>query len=388
MSTARSPIRVLFLISQLESGGAERQLLHLLRRIDCDRFQTRVLPTYSGGVFWDSFTKLPSTTIEALGGAETKMSHRLRRAIKLTREFRPNVIYSFEQGPNLLGLILSRLTGARLIWGVRNTPSASTSSTGRMKLYTILNRRLSRTPNRIVYNSERGRRMYEDLGFPKNRSLVIPNGFDEEAFFRDQAGRAHMRREWNVSDNEILVGLVGSFKPQKNHALFLQAAAEVRERVANVRFVLVGTEYPDHPFLGPYAAKCHEIADELRLGDQLIWGGEHTDMRSVYSAMDILALTSTNEGMPNVIAEAALCETLCVSTDVGDAAELLADSRMLAPSLELPSVVGCLETALNLSSEERMRLAHSGRQHILNRYSMKAMVTSTEGVLEKLAGVS
>jgi glycosyltransferase involved in cell wall biosynthesis len=172
--------------------------------------------------------------------------------------------------------------------------------------------------------------------------VVIHNGIDTEIFRRDEKARKRIRSEWEVRDEETLIGHVGRLDPMKDHPTFFRAAALLSHDRADIRIVCVGEgtcEYRD---------QLHSFAKKVGLGNRIIWAGSRQDMPGVYSALDIAVSSSSwGEGFPNVIAEAMACEVPCVATDVGDSALIVGDLGVVVkagdPFLLAQGICGVLE---------------------------------------------
>ncbi|MEK7727024.1 MAG: glycosyltransferase, partial [candidate division KSB1 bacterium] len=108
--------------------------------------------------------------------------------------------------------------------------------------------------------------------------------------------RQRVRREWQVRDDEVLIGLVARLDPMKDHSTFLHAAAILARERRSVRFICIGD--------GPqeYLRALQALASELQLQACLIWSNGREDMPAVYNALDLLASSSAyGEGFSNVI---------------------------------------------------------------------------------------
>src|SRR5438045_789375 len=176
---------------------------------------------------------------------------------------------------------------------------------------------------------------------------VIPLGLDTRAFDDAQARRATLRREWGARDEDLLVGIVGRLTEIKNHRLFLEAAALLKKSRAHeasaegdsrgagdaahagggvvsgggargegrVRFVVIGD--------GHLREELETQAAALGLGDDVEFTGLRDDPENFYPALDVVALTSLNEGTPLTLIEAMANSRAVVATAVGGVVDLL-----------------------------------------------------------------
>ena len=147
---------------------------------------------------------------------------------------------------------------------------------------------------------------------------IVPLGID-----LDEITRTHgdLRREIGAGENEIVIGSVGRLCEVKNHKLLLEAAAAVlRDRDPNsprIRFVIVGD--------GELRGQLEEQARRLRLEDSVVFAGFREDAAGIYSDLDLVVLTSTNEGTPLTLVEAMAAGRPVVATEVGGVVDLLGE---------------------------------------------------------------
>jgi glycosyltransferase involved in cell wall biosynthesis len=130
-------------------------------------------------------------------------------------------------------------------------------------------------------------------------------------------GTDGVRAELGIPEDAPVVGSVANFKAAKDHATLLRAAAQVRQAVPSVRFVLVGQ--------GPLEAETRRLAGELGLDGTVVFAGFRTDATRLMAAFDAFALSSTYEGLPIALIEAMATGCPAVATRVGGTPEVVAD---------------------------------------------------------------
>lgn len=175
--------------------------------------------------------------------------------------------------------------------------------------------------DRVVVLSEQQRReINEEFGVGNaDQFAVIPLGIDLDVFARwEERGQA-FRDEFGLGADEILVGIVGRLTEVKNHELFLRAAALFKTRLSgsgkSVRFLIIGD--------GGLRNALEQQAESLGLSADVIFTGSRRDLDEVYPALDIVALTSRNEGTPLTLIEAMANARPLISTAVGGVVDLL-----------------------------------------------------------------
>lgn len=337
----RAPLDVLFLLRSLGVGGTERQVVTLAAGLTERGCRVAVATFYPGGVLAADLAAAGVAHLSLGKAGRWDVAGFLARLLRLVRARRPDVVYGMLPVPNLAVLTLHALRRRpRLVWGVRATEMNLSAYDRLTRLAYGLEARLGRLADRIVVNAEAGRRHAIEAGLPAERLTVVANGIDTERFAPDAAARDRLRAEWGVTGDAPLLGLVARLDPIKDHATFLAAAAMLADRQPAARFVCVGAGE------AAYAARVRGRAADLGLGDRVIWADERDDMPSVYSALDLLVLTSKGEGFPNVLAEAMACGVPCVSTDVGDAALIVGETGRVVPVGDTEALAAACEAML------------------------------------------
>jgi glycosyltransferase involved in cell wall biosynthesis len=196
---------------------------------------------------------------------------------------------------------------------------------GRLKtgFFLAIEKALARlvTDRIVVISSQQYREIHETFGVGRaGQFAVIPLGLDLGAY-DGWAGRRHvLREELGAAADELLVGIVGRLTEIKNHSLFLRIAALFNEKHAaalkrRVRFLVIGNGH----LLGP----LEEEAKALRLQGSVLFLGNRGDPENFYPALDVVALTSRNEGTPLTLIEAMANARAVISTNVGGVVDLL-----------------------------------------------------------------
>lgn len=374
--------RVLFVTRSLERGGAERQLIVLASELRRKGWDVAIACFYSGGAFQAEVERAGVRLINLKKRGRWEVLAFLWRLLRTYRTFRPDIVHGYMPVANMLAL-LARVVchDVCVVWGVR----ASYLDFGHYDWLTRLTFRtsckLARYADGIIANSRAGADYHIAQGYPAVRITVIPNGIDTGRFRFDSAGRARLRNEWRVADDEILVGVVGRLDPMKDHETFLQAAAILARGDNFWRFVCVGNGSAG------ISASLRQRSHELGLSTRLIWAGAHDDMRAVYSALDIASSSSSfGEGFPNAVAEAMACERPCVVTEVGDCARVVGDCGVVVPPRDPQMLAKAIERywAHECQATGGSRVGVRARARVLQLFGMDNLVASTAGVLRAL----
>ena len=195
------------------------------------------------------------------------------------------------------------------------------------RIFVLIEKALARLiTDRIVVISEQQRReINEEFGVGRARQFsVIPLGLDLSVFANWLRRGRSFRDELGLTADDLLVGIVGRLTAIKNHELFLHAAAQFKNDLAaasqkspngRVRFLIIGD--------GSLRGALEQQARALGLEEDVIFTGSRRDLENVYPALDIVALTSRNEGTPLTLIEAMANARPVISTAVGGVVDLL-----------------------------------------------------------------
>ena len=188
--------------------------------------------------------------------------------------------------------------------------------------------------------------------------------------------RGELRAELGVGDAP-LIGIVARLVPIKAHEVFLAAAAEVRRQVPGARFLIVGD--------GELRQALEQQTAALGLTDAVRFLGWRADIDRLYADIDVVALTSRNEGSPVALIEAMASGVPVVSTEVGGVADVVQHgvSGLLAP---MDDAAGIARHILTLLADPAMRhtMGQHGRARVAATYDAGRLVTDIETLYEDL----
>ncbi|MCC6139076.1 MAG: glycosyltransferase [Nitrospira sp.] len=359
-------IRIVHVISGLETGGAERMLAKLVGAMDQARFSNVVISLTDSGRLGGAIES-SGVAVYCLGMKRGRLDVlALLRLIRLLRRLQPMVVQSWLYHADLLSVLAVKFFRLPvLVWNIR----CSDMDLGQYRPLTrwvqrVL-ARLSAAPGAVVVNSEAGKRQHERVGYRPRRWQVIPNGFDTQQFRPDSTMRSSLRKDWQIPEDAVIVGLVARVDPMKDHATFLCAAQQVAESRRNVYFLLVGK---DTETLVP-------VVDAKGLTDRVRALGYRSDVERLLPAVDMLCLSSAfGEGFPNVLGEAMACGIPCVSTDVGDARRIIGDTGLIVPARDPVSLAHAVNDLIDRGAAAREQLGRAARARIESEYSLARVV--------------
>ena len=224
---------------------------------------------------------------------------------------------------------------------------------------------------------------------PAHKIEVIPLGFDLDRFGQEQqAKRIAFRKKFMIAPDEIAIGIVGRIVPVKNHSLFVAAAADVLAKTTKkVRLVLIGDgdmrEQTEIEFRA--AGIDYAYFPEEQRPATAICTSWQTEMDEVFAGLDIVALTSHNEGTPVSLIEAQAAGRPVVSTNVGGVADVVEHGEC-GFVCEAGNVAAFAAPLLQLVEDEtlRHRFGASGRVAVADRFSYHRLVNDMSAYYQRL----
>ncbi|MDZ8184589.1 MAG: glycosyltransferase [Nostoc sp. ChiSLP02] len=369
--------KIVFLIRDLGYGGAQRQLITLVKNLDKDKFDITVIFFYADGFLQKDLEDNRIQTICLEKRERWDIFGFIWRLFAHLKRIQPDYLHGYLSESNLLTLFLKPfLPSTFIIWGIRDSNISLDSYDWLDRLIFELECLLSRFVDLIIVNSHAGHAYHLSHGFPANKMVVIPNGIDTERFQPNLATGLQVRTEWKIPKDTILIGLIGRLDPMKDHPTFLKAAALLCQEREDVRFVCVGTGSEN------YAQELYQLTNELGISEKVIWAGGRADMSAIYNALDITCSSSSyGEGFSNVIGEAMACGVPSVVTDVGDSAWIIGDTGgVVVPPSNPEALKTGIASLINFISSKDYSSKHI-RQRVISDFSVLNLSLKTQNAL-------
>jgi glycosyltransferase involved in cell wall biosynthesis len=357
-------------------------LLRLLSRMDPDAWNPMVVSLRDEGVVGEKL-EAAGVPVRALGMRERPADlGAIARLVRWLRETRPAIVQTWLYHADLFGGVAARWAGGfPVVWNIRQSnldPRRERRTTVWIgRLNALLSRRV---PTRIVCCSESARQAHANLGYDADRLVVIPNGFDTEAFRPDPSSRASVRLEIGLSPDSLLIGQVARFDPQKDHGNFVEAARLLGQSHPSVHFLLCGEGIDE---LNP---TLRQWLDRSGIRDRCHLLGARDDIPRILAALDIASLSSAGEGSPNVLGEAMACGVPCVATDVGECAAIIGDTGRVVPRRDPQALAAAWRELTEAGPDKRRRLGTKARTRIESRFALASMVAGYETLYQQVAG--
>ena len=380
-------VRVLRIIARLNVGGPARHVALLNAGMDPNRF-TSWLVTGTENPDEGSLRDYarargvePLVIPEILGQASLGLCDviALCKLVGVIRRIRPHVVHTHTAKAGFLGRLAARITRVPIVVHTYHGHVLSGYfSQRKTKLLTMMERGLARFSDRLVAVSDQVRDDLVSLGVaPSDHFSVVPLGLDLAPMFSAGSQRGALRTELGVASDVPLIGIVGRLFPIKNHALFLETAACLTTKHPDARFVVVGD--------GVLRSELEERAGRPDLDGHVFFTGWRFDLPAVYADLDVLVVSSRNEGTPVSAIEAMAAGCPVVATRVGGLPDLIDDGR--TGILVAPDDATALSEAIRgvLTDQKRKSsLCEAARAGVEQRFMVSRLVSDMQELYEEL----
>ena len=375
-------IKVAYFIGSLGYGGAETQLLELLKNLDRTRIEPfLVLLDCKGGaraanLVEDVFDlRVPQRNRKARSASDVTRAAAatLRLAAYLMRT-RPDVVHAILPEAHVIAAAAVALSRTGRLIGSRRSLASAYRRTASL---TLVDKLATRSSDFMVGNSEAVTRELSRMdGVPRERAVRIYNGIDIHRF---RPGNRAMRDQAGWDENNVVFGMVANFRSSKRHIDFISAAEIIAQGVPRARFALAGQD-------------CEGLVDSLK--DQIRSRGLEstftffpllTNPEALYPSLDVFLCTSETEGLSNVLLEAGSCGLPIVATNVGGNPEVVKDGfNGMIVEPKQPAQLAAAALQLVASRTLREEMGKRSRQWISSQFSIDSMVSAHMALYEGL----
>ncbi len=370
------PKRVLRLITRLNIGGPARQALLLARDLRAD-FPTLLAaghPPPEEGELSD-----PEVAVHRLPLVRPIRPAQDARALIAIRYlmagYRPELVHTHMAKAGAVGRFAARFTHRpRLVHTFHGHVLEGYFRSPAQRTFIEVERILARRTDALIAVSPEIRDSLLDLGIGKPAQYhVIPLGFDLDDLLAVRERSGSVRREMRIAPDTPLVGILGRLATVKEHRLLLEAAAIL----PGVHVAIFGD--------GELRHALNEQARALGIADRIHFMGWWSDVASALADLDLVALSSRNEGTPVSLIEAHACALAVVATDVGGVRAVVEDqvSGFVVPVGDRDALASRIDELLR-EPELRRKMGEAGRQRVAARFHKSRLLDDIRALYEDL----
>jgi glycosyltransferase involved in cell wall biosynthesis len=377
------PARIIRIISQLQISGPALQAVLLTAHLQ-ERGYNGLLVSGSSDPDPDSMIhtaqeyNVQLCILPELQRSYNPLQHLIAfwKLYRLLRDEQPDIVHTHNMGAGFPGRIAARLAGVPVVvHTLHEYPFRGYYDRLRTVLFIYMERLGAHLSDSIITLSEGLRKELTDRYHITSRArmTVLPLGFDLQIFSGTPRHQGNFRNDWHIEPDAPLVGIVGRLLPVKNHALFLEAAARVHQEQPDARFVIVGD--------GELRPSLEQKARDLGIRRQVIFTGWQQHMERIYSDLDVLTISSWNEGTPVPLIEALAAGCPVVATRVGGIPDLLDGGRWgeLVPEGNPRALAEAILRTLRHPPEMQ-----PAQQTMLNRYGIQRLADDLDSLYRGL----
>lgn len=374
-------MNILYVITKLELGGAQKQLLSLIRELDKERFRPFLFTAEEGLLIPEALS---------INGLTLIKSRYLERAInpfkdipallELYRSIKNNnidIVHTHSSKAGILGRWAARLAKAgAILHTVHGWSFHDYQSRPKRRFFIWLEKLSAKFTDRIIVVShhDREKGLKNRIG-EKNKYLLIRYGIDYRDFTNKNG--QNLRKEFGIVASDLVVGMIACLKPQKSPQDFIKLADLVRQTVPEVKFILIGD--------GILRNKVQSLITKLNLQNTVILTGWRRDIPQILSVLDVFTLNSLWEGLPITVLEAmAACRPVIV-THTGGVQEVIVEGE--TGFLVFPQDIKKIaERLIVLLKDPRLReaIGQKAKNSLGMNFCLENMISNTQRCYEDL----
>jgi len=381
-----APIRILRIITRLNIGGPSRHVILLTSGLNDGREFASTLVSGTTSQREGSMADLAHANgiqvdvVPSLGREISPLDdlRALARLVQLVRRVQPDVVHTHMAKAGTVGRLAARLCRVPLIVHTyHGHVFHSYFSPLKTRAFITIERALAHGTRRIIVLGEGQREEIASYGVaPRDKLVPIPLGLDLVPFLTAERHRGELRSELRLESTTPLIGIVARLVPIKAHETFFQAAALVRRERSDAQFLVIGD--------GERRAELQATVEKLELQHAVRFLGWRSDMVRIYADVDVVALTSLNEGSPVSLIEALASARPVVATAVGGVPDVVIDNQtgLLVPPSH-PRELGARVLQLLADPSRAAQLGEAGRRHVYPRYDSSRLVDDMRSLYQR-----
>ncbi|MCJ7497532.1 MAG: glycosyltransferase family 4 protein [candidate division Zixibacteria bacterium] len=363
--------KILHLHNTSSIGGAEQMFINLADFINPDKFKSYV------GVFREGelTSELRKRNIKILWFKESTQTYDykfLKNIIQLIKLNRIDLIHSHTWGTDFYGYWATKILKIPMISTIHNRYYIFEKWSRRFS-YKIF---ISQVKKIVVVSKDIQNLLREELKLSPQKVKLIYNGIDTHKF-ENKKDFKPLRKELNLSEEELILGNVGNLREVKDHHTLILSFHRIASIFPRAKLLIVGE--------GELKSSLVKLCSELGLESRVLFLGHRDDVPQILKLMDIFILSSHSEGCSISVLEAMASGKPVIATRVGGNPELVLEGKtgFLVPPAEPEKLA---EKILSLLKNEdlRLKMGDEGRRKVKEKFSLETMIKNYEELYSKV----
>jgi len=370
--------KILFIITHLELGGAQKQLLSLIKKLNPEEYSLSLCVGNCGYLNKD-FTDLSFLNIKLIPELVRNINpfYDFIAFVKLYSYIRRNkfdLFHTHSPKASILGRWAAYLSGARkIIYTVHGWPFHRFQNPLLYRIYLFLEKLTAKITKKIIVvsHADLSRGVKNKVALPE-KFAIIHYGVDIEL-----ADSIFLKRKFNCrSDN--LIANISCLKPQKGLFYFLEAAKLILEKLPDIKFSIVGD--------GPLHRRISREITKRKLTGYVFLDGWTDDVFGILSQISILVISSLWEGLPLAVIEAVASGVPVVATDTGGVSDILdnCNNGIVVKCKDAKTVADAVFTILANHRQWNEKVIAAREKLDLRYWSDERMVSETERIYQEV----
>ena len=374
-------MQYIHIINDLKQGGTNYSIYRLIKKLDKD---AKIISLHSKDYYFDIF-KSNGNEVYTLDLSSIKnFLNSLIRVIKILSREEEYTLHCWLYKSCLIGFIFSLIHNKQIIWNIRH--SDTSFSLKKLRKYLIIRiciflSKIKKT--NIIYNSYFAKLNHEKIGFNSQNAYVINNGFELNQYKYKKKDKLNFHKKYNIQSDSFIISMFARYHPIKNHKIFLESISKIKNNQINFHIFLAGRDinYQNKELMN--LINKYKLTNKISLAG-ILMGKELNDS---YNASDLTILSSQSESFPNVIGEAMVCNTPCITFDVGDCKKLIGDTGWIAYKNNSIALAESIKLAIKLFQNKNkwIELKHKCRERIKEFYNINDEIQKYKNIYNKLS---
>ena len=387
MTEHRRAVKVVNIVTRLSIGGVAHHLTNLMRGLDPSQYEQQLVCGFEGAGEKSMRDRIQARGVTPILIPKLVGNPRLSIAdgaafahiLCLLRRQRPMIVHTHTSKAGLLGRLAARLTGVPIVVHtfhglVLKGHYGPVKSSG----VRAVERWLAGFSDRLITVSVEDKKDLLAYRIAPSRKIeVIPVGLELNHFIDDRSRRGVLHRALGLDVANRLIGIVGRIAPVKNHRLFFDAMARVLAESTTTHVVVVGD--------GDLRPAMERYVRELGIANRVSFLGWRYDLPQVYTDLDVVVISSNNEGTPVTAIEAMAAGRPVVATRVGGLPDVISDGETgyLVPPGNVAQLASAVERVLG-DGEATERLRRKARESVRHKFVVDRLATDIDLLYRRL----
>jgi glycosyltransferase involved in cell wall biosynthesis len=353
---------IAFLITSLERGGAETQLVRIALSLRRRGWEVGILTMLPSSAFIEEIRDAGIPLVECISAPNRLPWRMIPTMTRQLRRWRPPILVTFNFPADVMGRICGRLAGVPKIIGSLRTAHVKTSFRKMFYRFTepLIALTVSNSTAAVTY-------MVSRRILTPQKTHVIPNGL-LASNYPSSVPPAEVRAELGIPSESFLWLAVGNLRLAKDYPTLLEAASLCVRKFPRFRLCVIGG--------GEEWSVLQTDVEARRLQDVVQFLGPRADVPRLLAAGDAYVLSSAWEGMPNTVMEAMASALPVVATDVGGVCELVEEgiSGFIVPPRNPVRLAEQMGSIMAMPAEARRKMGMSGRERMVTQFDIERVV--------------